>query len=117
MGALGQSLSLTADHYVPFANGTYATAQNVKAGDAVWVKGRVGEMIKTAVTKVGLLEGMMPETHIPAAYDAVFTPVHLLHRLFPGWLERFAENVAGVGSLDEKGVAGIAHAAMTTVLK
>merc|ERR1711879_765550 len=145
--ASAMNLSLTADHYVPFVNGTYATAQHVQVGDSVWVKGPSDKMSRTVVTTIGsaievglfnpyphagtivvdgilasahsswLLEGMMPETHVPTAYDILLTPVRILHLLFPGWLQRFAEAVAGEGSLDQKGVAGIAHAAMMTIVK
>jgi len=145
--SFGMNLSLTAGHYVPFTNGTYAAAKRVRKGDAVWVKGTDDKMVQAVITKIGtafevglfnpyphagtivvngilasahsawLLEDLMLETHIPATYQILLTPVRVLHRLFPSWLERFAIKVAGSGSLDQRGVAGIAHAAMTTILK
>merc|ERR1712188_57604 len=143
--ASGDTLSLSGDHYIPFVNGSYASAKNLEAGDSIWVHdANLGRLVESAIVKVGiriekglfnpfpyagtlvvnnvlasahsgwLLEGVMPEMHIPAIYNAMMGPVRGLHTLFPNWLTRFSDKVAGTGALHEKGVLGIMHAAALT---
>merc|ERR1719197_781309 len=50
--ALGHSLSLTGDHYMSFANGSYAAAKHAAAGDSVWALDAAHRMVETRITKV-----------------------------------------------------------------
>merc|ERR1719453_927999 len=113
--ANGHELSLSHDHYMPFTNGSHATAKNVQVGDSVWALDAHGGLVESRVAKVGLrvekglfnpyshsgtlvvnnvlasahsswlFEGLLSETHLPTVYNVLLKPVRGLHNLFPEW--------------------------------